>query len=99
MKFTFTHRDLIVNVGCQPTCFPKLQTLVDTWIVMFSGLSYLQNRIQVILQTQEKVSRRFLEKYLSKSNPLSELDDDDARQAMIANGTQTICLTQFFWTS
>ena len=27
-----------------PTCLPKLQTFVDTWIVMFSGLSYLEHR-------------------------------------------------------
>ena len=34
---------------------------------------------------------------LRKSKTFSELDDDGARQAMIANDTQTIRLTQFFW--
>ena len=54
MKFTFTHKDLVENVGLQPTCFPKLQTLVDTWIVMFSGLSYLKIESRLFFRLRKK---------------------------------------------
>ena len=39
-----------------PTCLPKLQTFVDTWIVMFSGLSYLQEYRQIISRPKTKIT-------------------------------------------
>ena len=44
IDISFLLKYSICNIFKALTCLPKLQTFVDTWIVMFSGLSYLEHR-------------------------------------------------------